>query len=152
MKHSISIRNNGFVLIELLVVIAVVGILFYTVVTALNPAKNFAHARNTQRESDVLSIINAIDYNRSGNAGVFECSIALPSVATEIGSSPGQLDICSCLVPEHLGAFPSDPILDTAIASCSSYETSYTVVQETDNRITVAAPEAELGRIIQITR
>jgi type IV pilus assembly protein PilA len=56
MKHI----RKGFTLIELLVVIGIIGILAAVVLVAVNPGRQFAQARDTQRRSDLLTITNAI--------------------------------------------------------------------------------------------
>ena len=62
MKHLINklSRNQGFTLIELLVVIGIITILAAVVLVAVNPARQFASARDTQRRADLYSITNAI--------------------------------------------------------------------------------------------
>ncbi len=67
-------REQGFTLIELLVVIGVIAILASIVVVAINPSRQFAQARNTQRESNVSTILNAIGQNIADNKGTFTCS------------------------------------------------------------------------------
>ena len=51
---------RAFTLIELLVVIGIIGILAAVVLVAVNPGRQFAQARDTQRRSDLLTVTNAI--------------------------------------------------------------------------------------------
>jgi len=145
--------RRGFTLIELLVVIAIIGVLFAIVLVALNPARQFAQARNTQRKSDVNTMLNAIQQYYINNSAGFPGGV--DSTDREIGSSttstPAMANICDAVTPEYVAAMPLDP-QDGSYTDCTAYQTGYTVVVTTDNRITVAAPSAELGEIITVTR
>ena len=138
-------KNQGFTLIEILVVIGIVAVLATIVLIAINPARQFAQARNSQRVSNVNAILNAIGQRIADNQGVFEGTLngvtcpTLPTVATAIGST---LD--NCLVPTYMTAIPVEP---------KTGSPGYTVVaSSTTNRITVDAPGAELGGSISVTR
>ncbi|KKU11008.1 MAG: hypothetical protein UX14_C0005G0022, partial [Parcubacteria group bacterium GW2011_GWF1_45_5] len=52
--------RKGFTLIELLIVIGIIVLLAGVVIIALNPARQFALARNSQRWSNVNAILNAV--------------------------------------------------------------------------------------------
>ncbi len=125
----------GFTLIELLVVIGIIAILAGIVVVAINPSRQFAQARNAQRESNVATILNAIGQNIADNRGTFTCTgvgTAIGSTATKIGT--GETDL-SCLTPTYIPtAIPVDPIGGDAS------DTKYTVVKDTQGRYTVCAP------------
>ena len=145
-------RNRGFTLLEILVVIGLIAILAAVTLIAINPGRQFALARNTERTSDVAEIANAISQNASDNKGVFSCSAGpLPTVATTIGSGIGSYDLRNCLVPLYLAEIPVDPSTGT-FSSGNNYATGYQIlVGSSTQRITVSAPGAELGQTITLT-
>jgi len=127
--------KKGFTLIELLVVIGIIGILAAIVVIAVNPGRQFAQARNTQRKSDLIGITNSIYQfaaEHDGNlpattytagAGNFPtCALSDGSDATEIGSATFDLAAAGArdatgdgaadaelLVPTYIADVPVDP-------------------------------------------
>ena len=52
--------QRGFTLLEVLLVAAIIAILAGIVIIAINPSKNLQDSRNTQRRSDVTTILNGI--------------------------------------------------------------------------------------------
>ena len=151
--------KKGFTLIEVLIVIGVIAILAAIVIIAINPARQFAQARNTQRRSDVLAILNAVHQRFTDNKGSFAegttCD-ALPAAESTITSTVavGNVDLCDCLVSTYLAEMPFDPTDTSAeYTSCADYDTGYTIIEDaTTGRITVSAPSAELGETISVTR
>jgi len=147
-------RLKGFTLIELLIVIALIAILAGAIIIALNPARQFALSRNSQRWSHVNAILNLIYQNTVENQGTFTCGASLPTTTTHVIASTGGVDLCDCLVPTYTSALPYDPSEATAgYTSCSDYNTGYTVTQASSTgRITVAAPYAEVDATIDVTQ
>lgn len=85
------------------------------------------------------------------NRGAFPATIT--GVATTMGSGAGQIDLCADLVPTYIAAMPFDPTAaGAAYTSCAAYNTGYTVLEDANGRITVAAPGAELAETITVTR
>lgn len=150
--------KKGFTLIELLVVIGILAVLLAITLIAINPAKQFSQANNTKRRSDVNAILNAINQYAADNKGALPAGLtpAACTAADPCVVSTGDLDICATLVTQYLAALPVDPLTNngTPVDVCTvAYDTQYTVYQSAgDNRITVSAPDAELGEVITVTR
>lgn len=129
--------KKGFTLIELLVVIGIIGILAAIVLIAVNPGRQFAQARDTQRQGDLLQLTNSVyqfaaEHNgnlpgtsyTAGEGNFPECAVSDGSDATEIGSGAGMFDLADAgardavgdgaadaeiLVPTYMAAIPVDP-------------------------------------------
>lgn len=69
--NSPSIRS-GFSLVELLMAMAIVGVLAGLVIVAINPTKQMADARNTQRKFDVNTLLNAFSQYSVDSGGFFQ--------------------------------------------------------------------------------
>ena len=144
-------KNKGFTLIEILVVIGVLSILFSIILILINPKKQFSRANNAKRRSDIVAILNAIGAYTADNKGVLPTGIT--TTAATITDSVNGSDICALLVPKYIPALPTDPSLKTSdITTCTNYNTGYTIVKDANNRVTLAAPNQEIGEIISITR
>lgn len=138
---------RGFTLIEILVVIGLIAILASIVLVAINPARQFAQARNTQRISNVNAVLNAVGARIADKRGLFtsdSCTVSLPS--SPLMMSEEDLDIRPCLVPDYISELPNDPRLGfscTDSTCADGYHTGYTIVQNaSSSRITVCAPMA----------
>lgn len=125
-----------------------IALLATVVLIAINPARQFAQARNTQRSSNVNAILNAIGQYTADNKGVPPAAIT--STPTDI--SNGGINICALLMPTYIPSLPSDPNNAGPFTSCTTYDTGYNVSIDASGRITVAAPQQELGATISVTR
>jgi len=151
-------RQKGFTLLEVLLVVAVIAILAGIVIIAINPGKNLGDARNSQRQADVTTILNGIYQYALDNNGSLPSGIT--ATATEMcatGTAPATCT-SSTLVDlsvltstgKYLVALPKDPKCPTG---CNTNGVGYTVkLDATTNRVTVAAPGAELSKTISVSR
>lgn len=145
----LSNKQAGFTLIEILIVIGIIAILAGIVIIAINPAKQFAQARNSERVANVNAILNAIGQRTADNKGIFAgeftvgtttytCGL-LPSSKEEITSSMAdnatdESSDLGCLVPTYISLLPSEPAGTAA--------DQYTVQISNLGRVTVCAPES----------
>ncbi len=164
MIKAIFPKQKGFTLIEILVVIGIIAVLATIVLIAINPARQFAQARDSQRTSNVNAILNAIGQYIADNKGTVPSEIT----STDQDISKLEADLCSTIVSKYMSALPVDPGVDPdgvgalgkgeSITDCTiSYDTGYDVVQDSGSgRITVSAPTTEpaIPRItpIEVTR
>ena len=166
-------NKKGFTLIELLVVIGIIGILAAVVIAAVNPGRQFAEARNTQRRADLYQITNGIYQFAAEHNGDLpdtdgvDTTSNFPASATCIGATTGAPANCfnlgeatnaaglEVIVPTYMAAMPMDPSVG------SSGNTGYYIfLDATTGRITASAPRptdtpaggAELNAVISITR
>jgi len=132
--HFSAKSGKGFTLIEILIVLAIIAMLAAIVIIAINPGKQFAQARNAQRQANIEQILNAIGQRIADNRGIFEGDFTVGGVtytcprlgATTtisyvggVGSTtPSDL---SCLVPTYIATFPTDPAVQ------NGEETGYAV-------------------------
>ncbi len=166
---------TGFALIEILVVIGIIAVLALIVLVAINPARQFALARNTQRTSNVNALLNAVGQRLADNKGVFAGTFTINSVnytcpdittlavnktydvtSTALGtnnllagtagtSGTDNVDL-SCLTPTYIPTFPFDPSKGLW-TSASNYDTAYTISLDANQRVSICAwtLEASVG-------
>src|SRR4030042_6718575 len=97
-------KQKGFTLIEILVVIGIIAILAAVVLIAINPARQFALGRNSQRQSNVNAILNSIGQRMVDKKGVFEtdCSAGIIPATTTIMKKTAGGDIRFFLFPTYI--------------------------------------------------
>lgn len=145
LKKVFPALQKGFTLIELLVVMGIIAILVAVVAVAVNPGRQFAMARDTQRRADVSAIVSAIYQYATDNNG------NLPSVITttptDIGTAPGLIDFSTVLVPTYVASVPRDPSTGT------DSDTQYIIFKQGTPARVVASASAEVnGGYITLVR
>ena len=142
--------HKGFTLIEILLVVAAIAILASIVIIAINPTKQLGDTRNAARRVDVKTIIDGVYQYAVDNNGAVPASIT--NVVTNVCRTgavqcPGLIDLTALTnSEEYLTAIPKDP------STATNIDTGYSIVRDAFNRITVAAPGAEQGATITVTR
>ncbi len=124
-------------------------------------AEEYSRANNAKRRADVTQILNAIVAFRVDREWT---PPQIPMTPREIATN--GVDLCIALVGNYTNYAPMLPIdtlkIDPNVVKDSSvpvvkdcnipYETGYTVFKDADEKVTVAAPLAELGETISETR
>ena len=148
--------EKGFTLMELLLVMAILAVLFTSLVIGLNPARQLAKARDTQRETDLFQLLSVVYQYASEHSGELPdtdgdpATSNFPTSSTCIGSGVGCFDLAGAgesgetIVPEYLAEMPQDPKIG------SESDTGYTIyVDENGHLIASASGETRTIGIIK---
>lgn len=136
--------KRGFTLIELLVTIAIMGVLATIVIVAINPNRQLAKARDSQRRSDIFSILAAIYQYSAEHSGALPDTDAnaqtsnFPTSLTCIGTQAPCYNLAGAggddtLVPVYMPEMPMDPKTGTP------ENTGYFIYVDANNRVYASA-------------
>lgn len=151
-------HQAGFTLPELLVTVAAVILLCVFSAFLLRQTPQTTARYDSQRQTDVALLVQAITNYRTKNNGALPAGIT--TTYKTIGSQDGELDLCKVLVPKYLTDVPYDPTagaLSSLDDRCDATDQEYTTgyeVKRNDNgtQVTVQAPHAQGQKMIVISK
>lgn len=113
--------QKGFSLLEILLVMAIIGILATVLVVAVNPARQLAKARDTERRANLFSILSVVRQYATEHSGELPDTDGdpltnnFPTSLTCIGTAAGCFDLAGAgetgetIVPVYIPEIPKDP-------------------------------------------
>lgn len=132
----------------MLLVVGAIAILAGIVILAINPAKQIGDTRNARRRADVNTILNAVYQYFVDNGSVPSTITTSSTVICDTGVSCSGIDLSALTSGEkYLVSIPVDPT-----QASTTLVTGYYIYKDTNNRITVTAPNAENSVTISATR
>jgi len=139
---NITPQRRAFTLLEILLVVAAIGILAAIVIVAINPNEQLAKVRDSERQSEVNTLYDAIQQYNIDNNGQWPGEVESMSAnsAEEICadgvSDSSCINLTDDLSPEYVAAIPEDPQADGTVSG-------YVVIKDDANRIKVEAAQTE---------
>ena len=122
--------KKGFTLIELLIVIGIISILAGIVLVAVNPAQQFGKANDSERKSEVGTVLSAIyQFQTSPTArGALPRCLAKPGIPAAAPADIPECDTDSSGVGVGNGGFEGALELGTPAAGPATYDCSTTLI------------------------
>jgi len=145
-------NKKAFTLLEILLAVAAIAILAGIVILAINPSKQLADTRNSQRRIDVNTILNAVYQYAIDNNGNLPATIAATTTYGICRTNPTATTTCTDLSvlttdEKYLVSMPIDPL-----GAVNTDDINYRVIKTVNNRVTVWANAPEQGVTISVTR
>jgi type IV pilus assembly protein PilA len=144
-------KLSGFTLLELLLVMGILGVLASVLTVAINPGRQFAKARDVQRESDLQVIVATIFQYASEHSGSLPDTDGdpdtsdFPTSMTCIGTDASCFDLAGAgdtgdeIVPVYMVEFPKDPKRLETSAPGTDANTGYQIMVDTNGHIHASA-------------
>lgn len=145
-------HKKGFTLLEILLVIAAIGILAAIVIVAINPQRQLAQVRDTERSSSVNTLYQAMEQYLISEGSYPDSVTTTYQEVCNTGSEPSSDPVTDCtgyldlrvLVPTYLAAIPND-------AASDDPGTGYEVAINSENSgIAIQSINPELAESISV--
>lgn len=161
--RKLLISVGGFTLMELLIVIAIIGILSTSLIVAVNPGRQLAKARDSQRQTDLIAILSGVLQYASEHSGDLPdtdgnpLTSNFPVSSTCIGTNSGCFNLAGAgesgdlMVPVYMPEMPKDPKLATTGQMGTEGDTGYKIFVDSNNRLHASA-SGEVTSTISVNR
>lgn len=153
--RAIKFCSRGFTLIEILLTISLIAILAAIVIVAINPGRQFETVRDTERKTDLLTIMNGVYQYATDNSGAFPSTITTDELEICKTGAEDCTDLVDLSVLTdnslYLIELPIDPACaDEEVGECDESGTGYYINLTDNGRIYIYANGED--DIIEITR
>jgi hypothetical protein len=137
--------NKNTKIILIVIAVLIVGFLAFYLI---DPAKTFVNMRNNQRQTELTQIADAITKFAGENSGTLPRGIKVSDSCKEDGNQICRTGVANCDKTDlsvlskdgkYISSLPVDPNVN------SGNYTGYNIVQSQQGRITLCAPNAEVG-------
>jgi hypothetical protein len=152
MKYlKVAIEKFAALTLSKKIAIVVAAIIFlFAIIIFINPSKKLAEMRNSSRRNDVITIVNAVyQYNKDTNGKLLELITETPkTICNSSGAACNDFIDLSEMVAtkKYINSIPTDPKEKTTGSS------GYQISKTANGRISVTAPNAERGAIINSSK